>query len=140
MKTGIEKGILPCVRFTTTGSWRERIDLSLGDEGEMGSHVRLRCVKMLKSILLLMFPVHMLLLIEYRIPPHIKQTIGELRSSDKEGPQVEPITVLGNDDVDRRSEVVTSWRSGYNIEEVGLRGMREIERIVHIDISVDVVI
>ncbi len=45
----------------------------------------LRRVELFESVLLLMFPFHVLLLVGHRIPPYVQESIGPGATANKEG-------------------------------------------------------
>lgn len=82
----------------------------------------------------------MLLLVEDRIPPHVEQAVREWRSSNEKGSQVESTAVLRYDNVDGGGEVVARRRSGDRVEKLCCWGVRDVERVVDVDVAVDVVL
>jgi len=95
-------------------------------------------VQVLERVLLLVRPIHVHLLVEDRVPPDVKKSVCPRRTADKEGAKVEAVTILRNDKINRGGEVVASGRGVDLIEEWRARRMREIERVVDIDVTIDV--
>ena len=75
-------------------------DLTLGDEGSVWAHPRLRGVQVLESVLLLVLPLHMALLVEDRVPPYVKKTVGPGGAPHEERAKIEAGAVLRDEHVD----------------------------------------
>ena len=101
--------------LSASAGW-EAVDLPLRDKSRMRSHPRMVGVKVFQRILLLVFPLHMLLLVVYWIPPDVQETICPLPSANKERPQIKPSAVLGDDDMDGRGLVVAGCRTSDRVE------------------------
>lgn len=65
------KEVLPHITLLATSREWEAVDLPLLDESHVGPDVRLRSVDVLEGILLLVFPFHVFLFVEYWIPPDV---------------------------------------------------------------------
>lgn len=59
------------VAAIATCAGRKAVDLALLEKSDMRSNPRLVLVHILKSVLLLVFPLHVLLLVANRIPPNV---------------------------------------------------------------------
>lgn len=46
-----------------------------------------------------MFPLHVLLFVEDRVPPDVKETVDKGGATDEETSQIETAAVLGNEEV-----------------------------------------
>lgn len=76
-------------RVVRTRSRGETVDHALRQEASMLSNPRLRSVQLLKGVLFLVFPLHVLLLIQHRVPPDIQKLFGPVAASDEERAKVE---------------------------------------------------
>lgn len=92
-----------------------------------------------QRILLLVFPLHVLLFITYRVPPDIQQPLAPLAPSNQEGSKIEAAAVLGNNQVDALRAVVANGAVADFIE-VGVvdfrRWVSDVEGIVEVDVAV----
>lgn len=118
---------------------RETVDHPLRNECRMLPDPRLRLVELLEGVLLLVLPLHVLLLVHDGIPPDIEQPIGPVAASDKERSQVEPRAVLWQDQIHRVYIAITFDVLRVVVEIVGLERVGDVERVVLVDIAVDVV-
>lgn len=66
------------------GSRWETVDLALMQEAHVLANPRLRLVKLIQRILLLVLPLHMLLLVCNRVPPHVEESVGPVATSHEE--------------------------------------------------------
>lgn len=114
------------------------VDLSLFDECCMRPDPRLIDVEMLKSVLLLVLPFHMLLFVANRVPPYIEQAISPSASSDEERTQIESTAVLRNNEVDGFRLPVTDRGAGLGVEMFIGEGMADIKGVVDINVAVSI--
>ena len=124
--------------IVATGAHGKTIDLPLRNEGGVGSYPRLVGIKMLKSVLLLMFPLHMLLLVAHGIPPDVQETISPDGTVDEEGAEVEATTVLRDYQINGVRLAVASGRACHVIEVGEFEGVCDVQRIIDIDVTVSV--
>lgn len=67
----------------------ETVDHALRQEASMLSNPRLCLVQLLKGVLFLVLPFHVLLLIQHWVPPNIQKLFGPVAASDEERAEVE---------------------------------------------------
>lgn len=117
---------------------RESVDHALREEGRVFADPWLRFVELLQSVLLLVFPLHMLLLVGDGIPPDIQHAISPIASLYKEGTKIEARAVLGEYQVDRFRLSIANRASGLLVQvRIGER-MADVQRVVLVDVAVDV--
>lgn len=80
----------------------------------------------------------MLLLVSNRIPPDVEEAICPRAAVDEEGSQIETSTVLRYDEIDGVSPTIPVCRSSYRIEVGIFDGMRNIERVVDVDVTIGI--
>ena len=80
----------------------------------------------------------MLLLVHDRVPPEIHNAVGPDTAAHEEGAEVEAPAVLGYDQVDGGRGVVAGEGAGGVIEVGGVEGVRDVERVVEVDVAVGV--
>lgn len=85
-----------------------------------------------------MRPVHVLLLVGDRVPPHVEQAVGPCAAPDKEGAEIEARAVLREDEVDGVRVAVANRGTHFGVEVgVGER-VGDVEGVVFVDVAVDV--
>jgi hypothetical protein len=132
------QALLALLTILCTRPRREGVDLPLLDESDVRSNPGLVGVDVFQRVLFLVLPFHVFLLVEHGVPPDIEQAVDERGVLDEEGAQVEARTVLWDDEVDGVGVVVACWGGGDRVEEGRFRWMGDFERVVVVDVSVDV--
>lgn len=123
-----------------TGARREAVDHALREESSVLADPRKGNVQLLQGILLLVCPLHVLLLVGDRVPPHVEQAVCPITPSHEEGAQVEARAVLREDQVDRLGPTITHGAAGLLVEERVVGRMGDVQGVVLVDIAVDVLL
>jgi len=133
----VDAGVVAIVR---AGSGGEAVDFPLRDERRVWPNPWLVDIEKFKSILFFVFPFHVLLFVPYRVPPYVQQAIGPSTTTDEEGAQVEARAVLREDEIDR-IYVPVAFGAPFHLVEVFIgRRMRDVEGVIFIDVTVDVLL
>lgn len=119
---------------------RETVDHALGQEAHVLADPGLCRVELLQSVLLLVFPLHVLLLVGDGVPPHVQQAVRPLTLANEEGAQVEAGAVLRQDEVDRARLAIADIAPGHVVEVHVIQGVGEVEGVVLVDVAVDVLL
>jgi hypothetical protein len=129
----VDIGIVTLVSART--GW-EAHNLALIDERNVWANPWLVLIHVLESILLFVFPLHVLLFVAHGIPPDIQKPIGPHASSNHERPKVEAAAVLWKEHIDRINLAISHRGLCFGVE-VGVRErMSNIQGIVNVDISI----
>lgn len=118
----------------------EAVDLPLREERGVLANPRLSRVELFQSILLLVFPLHMLLFVRNWVPPDIQQSVSPVATSHEERSQVEPRAVLWQNEVDRVWISIPLCVLRRLVEVVPFERMRDVEGVVLVDVAVDVLV
>jgi hypothetical protein len=130
--------LLALFSILRTGAGREGVEAALLDERDVGPDPWLVGVEVFEGVLLLVFPFHVFLLVEDGVPPDVEEAVGKGGAFDEEGAEVEAGAVLGDEEGDARGEVVAGRGGGDGVEEGGVWGVGDRERVVSVDVAVDV--
>ena len=134
----IALGVLDSRVVTSVGAsarW-ETVDHPLRDEGRMGTNPGLTLIEIFERVLFLVFPFHVFLFVQGRVPPDVEETIGPGAATHEEGSEVKAAAILRDDEVDGRGQSVALERAGQSIDVGGREGMGDVERVVGVDIAV----
>src|SRR5690606_900255 len=88
-------------------------------------------------------PLLVLLLVSYRIPPHVENAGCPVATPDKETPEVEATAVLWNNEVDARGLSIADWGKfvgGQVWIFVFGEGVSDVQWVVDVDIAVGVLV
>lgn len=120
------------------GAHREAIDLPLRYESCVAPDPRLVDVQMFQRILLLVLPLHVFLLIPYRIPPDIEKAVRPRAATDEERSKIESGTILRYDQINRRRFAIADRGEGGRVEVGIVNGVSDVKGVVNVDIAIGV--
>lgn len=105
--------VVPIVRAST--GW-EAVDHALRRKGNMCTDPRLVAIQLLQGVLLLVRPVHVLLLVGDRVPPHVEQAVSPCTAPNKERAEIEARAILREDKVDGIGVAIANGGTHFGVE------------------------
>lgn len=102
----------------------------------MLSNPGLRSVQLLKGVLFLVLPFHVLLLIQHWVPPNIQKLLGPVAASNEERAQVESRAVLREHEVHRVDFPIAHRASRICVQILVRRRMGDVEGVEIINVTI----